>query len=158
MAAVLACGPGAVLSHRTAAALHELRRTDRRKIDVTVPSRRGRAHSTIDIHRSTTLTGADVTVLNGIPCTTVARTLFDLAAVVNRRSLERAFDQAEILDVFDLGAIEDQLERNRTRPAAAKIRALLEEHYIGTTPTESELEGVCSGGRDRPRLARGELG
>src|SRR5205085_12535471 len=85
MAAVLACGPGAVLSHRTAAALHELRPTQRANIDVTVPSRSRRRHPGIDIHRSTTLTAADITIVNGIPCTTVARTMFDLAEVVNRR-------------------------------------------------------------------------
>jgi len=140
MAAVLACGPGAVLSHRTAAALHELRRTDRANIDVTVPGRSRPRHAGIDVHRSTTLTANDVTTVNGIPCTTVARTMFDLADVVNRRSLERAYDQAEIIEVFDLRALEDQIARNGTRAAAARVRALLDEHYIGSTPTQSELE------------------
>jgi predicted transcriptional regulator of viral defense system len=140
MAAVLACGPGAVLSHRNAAALHGLRPTQRTKIDVTVPRRSARKHRGIDVHRSTTLTPADVTVANGIPCTTPARTLLDLAEVIARRPLERAFDQAEILDLFDLYAIEDQLARNSTRPAARRVKQLLEEHYIGSTPTQSELE------------------
>jgi predicted transcriptional regulator of viral defense system len=140
MAAVLACGPGAVLSHRTAAALHELRQTDRANIDVTVPGRSGRRRARIDVHRSTSLTKADLTVVNGIPCTTVARTMFDLAEVVNRRSLERAYDQAEILGVFNLRALEDQLARNSTRAAARRVRSVLEEHYIGSTPTQSELE------------------
>ncbi len=140
MAAVLSCGPGAVLSHRTAAALHELRRTDRANIDITVPGRSGRNHVGIDVHRSTTLTPADVTRVNGIPCTTVARTLLDLAEVVNRRRLERAFDQAEMMGVLNLRAIEDQLARNASRPAARKVKEVLEEHYIGSTPTVSELE------------------
>lgn len=140
LAAVLACGPGAALSHRTAAALHEIRRTDRSNIDVTVPGRSRRNHLGIDIHRSTTLTQADVTIVNAIPCTTVARTMFDLAEVVNRRSVERAYDQAEILEVFDLRALEDQLDRNGTRKAARLVRAVLDEHYIGSTPTASELE------------------
>src|SRR5207302_10634036 len=111
IAAVAACGPRAVLSHRTAAALHELRRTYRTKIGVTVPGRSTRRHSGVEVHRSTTLTAADVTVVNGIPCTAVARTLFDLAEVVSRRALERAFDQAEIEEVFDLNAIQDQIAR-----------------------------------------------
>jgi predicted transcriptional regulator of viral defense system len=140
MAAVLACGPGAALSHRKAAALHGLRESDRAKIDVTVPGRSYRARNGIDLHRSTTLTEKDVTVVNGIPCTTVARTLLDLAEVVNRRSHERAFDQAEMLQVFDLRAIDDQLDRNSTRPAAQRVRDLLDEHYVGSTPTQSELE------------------
>src|SRR5450759_5680981 len=53
MAAVLACGPGAVLSHRSAAALLGLRATDRSMIDVTVPRRATRSHTGLDVHRST---------------------------------------------------------------------------------------------------------
>jgi predicted transcriptional regulator of viral defense system len=53
-AAVFACGPEAVLSHRSAAALLELRRSERSKIDVTIPGRSPRKHSGIDVHRSTT--------------------------------------------------------------------------------------------------------
>jgi len=140
MAAVLACGPGAVLSHRSAAALHELRAFGGVKFDVTVPIRSARTHVGINVHRSTSLTPADITTANGIPCTTIARTLFDLAEVVERRMLERAFDQAEIIEVFDLRAIEDQLDRNPARPGGAVIRAVLAEHYIGSTATWSELE------------------
>lgn len=140
MAAVLACGPGAVLSHRTAAALHGLRPTQRTNIDVTVSHRAGRKRAGIDVHRSTTLAPADTTIVNGIPCTTVARTMFDLAGVVGRRSLERAYDQAEILEVFDLRALEKQIARNSSRAAARAVRSVLNEHYVGSTPTQSELE------------------
>jgi very-short-patch-repair endonuclease len=140
MAAVLACGPGAALSHRTAAALHCLRPSQRTNIEVTVPARSPRKRAGIDVHRSTTLTPADVTVVNHIACTTVARTMFDLAEVVNRRALERAYDQAEIIEVFDLRALEDQLLRNATRPAVQVVRSVLDEHYVGSTPTQSELE------------------
>ena len=147
MAAVLACGEGAVLSYRSAAALHGIRPTDRAKIDVTVPRRSSQKHRGIDIHRSTTLTLADITTVDGIPCTSVARTLFDLAEVVSRRSVERAFDQGDAMEVLDLGAIQGQLGRNRTRRAARVIRSILAEHYIGKTPTASELEeaffGMC---------------
>jgi hypothetical protein len=81
-----------------------------------------------------------VTVEDHIPCTTIARTLLDLADVVKRRRLERAFDQAEIMGAFDLGAIEEQVRRNPKRSASRKVKAVLDEHYIGSTPTESELE------------------
>ena len=140
LAAALACGPGAVLSHRSAAALHGLRPYGGVKIDVTVPTRSPRKHAGIAVHRSTALTPADITTINAIPCTTAARTLFDLAEVVERRGLERAFDQAEIIEVFDLRAIEDQLDRNPARPGGAVVRAVLAEHYIGSTATWSELE------------------
>jgi hypothetical protein len=140
MAAVLACGDGAVLSHVTAAALHGLRQTDARYVHVTVPRHKRCGHPGIKVHRSATLTEADVTVVDGIPCASVARTLFDIAEMISRRPLERAFDQSEMLEVFDLRAIEDQLTRNPTRPGATPVRAVLNEHYIGSTVTESELE------------------
>ena len=140
MAAVLACGPGAVLSHRSAAALHELLPSGGVKIDVTVPKRSRRNHPGVAVHCSTTLTAADVTVVNNIPCTTLARALLDIGAVVTGRRLERAFDQAEIAEVFDLTAIQDQLDRNPTHAGAGPCRTVLETHYIGKTPTWSENE------------------
>jgi predicted transcriptional regulator of viral defense system len=140
MAAVLVCGPGAALSHRSAAALHELRATDRARIDVTVPGRASREHGGIDVHRSKTLMPEDTTEVNRIACTTVARTQLDLAEAINRRALERAYDQAEILEVFDLGALHEQLARNTGRHAIPRVRAILDEHHSGATPTWSELE------------------
>jgi hypothetical protein len=140
MAAVLACGPGAVLSHRTAAALHGIRDTQRANIDVTIPRKATLRRPGIDVHTTRILTPADITVVDNIPCTSWARTALDLAEVVNRRALERSFDQAETLDLFDLHAIENQLIRNPTRSATAIVRRLLQEHYVGSTPTSSELE------------------
>ena len=140
MAAVLACGPDAVLSHRTAAALHEIRPTLRTNIDVTVRGSSHRKHKGIDLHRSTTLTDDDVTVIDGIPTTSVARTAIDLAAVVSRRATERAFDQMEMADLFDLAAITDQLARNPYHRGAPVVHSVLAEHYIGSTVTASELE------------------
>jgi hypothetical protein len=129
-----------VLSHRSAAALHELRASERARIEVTIPGRGARSHAGVEVHRSSTLTAADTTVVNGIPVTTVARTQLDLAEVIDRRGLERAFDQAEILEVFDLRALEKQLEHNRYRPCARVVRTVLDEHYAGRTPTWLELE------------------
>jgi hypothetical protein len=143
LAAVLACGPGAVLSHRSAADLLGLRKTDRAPIDVTVPGNGWRRHQGIDIHRSTTLSPADITIVDGIPVTTVARTALDLAAVVRRRAVERALDQAEMLEVFDLNALKDQLARNPHHPGASILKAVLEEHTAGTTVTWSDLEELC---------------
>lgn len=140
MTAVLACGPGAVVSHRTGASLHGLLQYDGAKLEVTVPGQAPCPRRGLTTYRSATLTPREVTLLNNIPCTTVGRTLFDLAEVVDRRRLERAFDQAEILQLFDLHAIEDQLERNRNRRGARIVRDVLEEHYLGSTPTESALE------------------
>ncbi|MGI8412967.1 MAG: type IV toxin-antitoxin system AbiEi family antitoxin domain-containing protein [Solirubrobacteraceae bacterium] len=140
LAAVLACGPGAVLSHRSAAALLELRPRGASRIDVTVPSRSRRERPGIDIHRSTTLEPTDTMRARNIPCTTFARPQLDLAEVIDRRGLERAFDQAEILERFDLRALQNQLARNSARPCSSLVRAVLDEHYPGATVTWSELE------------------
>jgi hypothetical protein len=140
MAAVLACGPGAVLSYRSAARLHGLRNYDHHRIEVTIPRRSSLHHPGVVVHTSTTLTEADVTVVDNIPVTTVARTLFDVGEPLTARQLERAFDQADIMHVLDLNEVRDQLARNPTRPAAKKVRHLLNSHYIGSTPTENEFE------------------
>ena len=95
MAAVLAVGPGAVLSHRSAAALWGIRPSARTAIDVNVgrkvPSRQG-----IDVHQAR-LAPDEVTALDGIPVTTAARTLVDVAAVLPADQLRRAVRQAELL-------------------------------------------------------------
>jgi len=138
MAAVLACGPGAVLSHRAAADLHGLRPGSATRIDVTIPGRDRRRRG-IAIHRSRTLLERDRTTVDGIPCTSVARTLLDLAEVVDPGSLEKAIERAEILRVFDLAAVQDVLARANGRSGAARLRAAIAA--IATKPpTRNELE------------------
>jgi Transcriptional regulator, AbiEi antitoxin/Protein of unknown function (DUF559) len=139
MAAVLACGPTAVLSHRSAAALWGIRRTSRARIDVCVASPSARPRAGIDVHRSTTLHPHDVTKVDGIPCTTIARTLLDLADVLDRRGVEKAVDQAEVLELFDLRAVEEVMSRAVGRRGAGVLRRVLAE-YDGPALTDRELE------------------
>ena len=111
MAATLACGPKAVLSHQSAAALWCIRPTAKVRIDVTVPDqlrpRKG-------LHPHTATVPADeVTVHDGIPTTTPARTLLDLAGVVPRQTLERALDEAEVLRLSGPQALLDRYPRRR---------------------------------------------
>lgn len=157
MAAVLACGPGTVLSHRSAAALHDLRRSDRRGVDVTTPSGNGRSRLGIDAHRASTLATEDWTTVNGIPTTSVARTLLDLAEVVDRRGLERAVDRAEQLRLLDTAAIEAVLARAPGRRGARPLRAILAGFDPERARTRSELERrflrLCDrAGVPRPRV------
>jgi len=140
MAAVLACGPGSVLSHRSAAALLGLRPSARHDVDVIVPGRSGRVRAGIDVHAAGTLHAVDITIVRGIPCTSVARTLLDLADVVDRRGVERAIEQAEILRILDVRALNDVLDRGKGRRGCAVLRALLGAHRSGATATRSELE------------------
>jgi very-short-patch-repair endonuclease len=155
MAAVLACGPGAVLSHRSAGQLwglvagpetghrgrHGRSRGAPGAVDVTVPSKSGRKPRTgLTIHRSITLRSDEVTERDAIPVTTPARTLLDLAAVLSRRKLERAVDEAERLGLCGPAELRAIAQRHRGRPGAGPLNALLRTHAIGSTVTRSELE------------------
>jgi hypothetical protein len=148
MAAVLAYGPRAVLSHRSAAALHGLRPDNRARVDVSVPSPSARARPGIAVHRTLTLTKADVTTVHGIPCTRVARTLIDLGDDVPIRGVEQAVDQAEVLRLFDGRTVEAALERAGPRRGAGTVRTVL-ARYEGPTLTDRDLEerflALCRG-------------
>jgi very-short-patch-repair endonuclease len=82
----------------------------------------------------------DVTTVQTIPCATLPRTLLDLAAVVSPELLSRACDEAERRGIFDLGAIEDVLERSRGRRGVARLRAMVVDLHSEPAFTRSELE------------------
>jgi Protein of unknown function (DUF559)/Transcriptional regulator, AbiEi antitoxin len=157
MAAVLACGPGAVLSHRDAAALWGIRKSGRAAIDVMTPRRGGRSLSGIDVHRTRRLQPEDTTKVAGIPCTTVARTLLDLAEVVNRRQVERACDQADLERLLDATALDAVLSRANGRRGAPVLYAILDEYAIGQTVTRSEMEERFLALCERAGLPRPEV-
>jgi very-short-patch-repair endonuclease/predicted transcriptional regulator of viral defense system len=138
MAAVLAGGEGAVLSHRDAAALWGLRQNSRPRIEITTHAKRER--DGIQFHRAV-LKDDEVTVKDGIPVTTVARTIFDLASVTNDRQVERAVNEAELLRLWDGVGLSELVERfPRTRGASRARRALERRRETGTTMTRSDLE------------------
>ena len=140
LGAVFACGDGAGLSHACATSLWEIRPYNGVWIDVTVASRGGRSRrDRIRLHRSSTLSAEDVTSHRGIPVTTVARTLLDIAATLSESSLGRTIEQTEIRRLFDLTAVERTLERNPTHPGAKRLRRAL-ELYRDDECTRSELE------------------
>jgi hypothetical protein len=112
----------------------------RQCIDVTTPGATGRRRAGIHIHDGTTLTPADITLIDNIPCTTLARTLLDIAEDGTRREVERALDAAEQQRLLDLRAIDDVLERASGRRGAKLLRAVLDEHNVGSTPTRNDLE------------------
>jgi hypothetical protein len=141
MAAVLACGPGAALSHASAAALWDIRPTQATKIDVSVRGAGGRGkRPRVRVHRAVTLRDDEVTVHQAIRVTTPARTLLDLASSLPRRALERALDHAEINELFDLTALQAAVDRHRGERGSAALGTALEQHIAGTTATKSELE------------------
>jgi predicted transcriptional regulator of viral defense system len=153
LAAVLACGGAAVLSHRSAAAHWDLRASAALTIDVTSPKGSGRTRDGLRVHR-TSLHDWERAEHDGVPITTPARTLLDLAEVVPRRSLARAVAEAEQLRLFDLAAIERVVAVHAHRHGAARLRALLSDAGIGDGLTRSELEERVLAICDRHRLPR----
>jgi len=128
MAAVLACGDGAALSHFDAAAHHDLMATRGSRIHVTRPSTSGRAPDPrrIALHRVGTLRTWERTTVDGIPTTTVARTLLDLARRVHPTTLEDVIQRAIRLHRFDLVEVRRCLQEHPRQPGAPKLRRLLE--------------------------------
>ncbi len=157
MAAVLACGLDAALSHRSAAHKRGMRQSSRAGIDVISPRRAGRRRNGIDAHTSSTLLPRDSEIVDGIPCTTVARTLLDLAAILPRRQVERAFDQADVLQALDADQIEDVLRRTNGHRGHATLRSILDDHARRPTLTRNELEAAFLAICDEAGLPRPEV-
>jgi very-short-patch-repair endonuclease len=131
MAAVLACGPDAALSHSSAAALWEIRR-DEGLIEVCVPTMRRRPG--IVLHRGE----RETTRRHGIPVTSPTCTLVDLAAGLDGEPLEAAINEADKLGLVDPETLRAKLENLDRRPGLATLRRVLDRHTF--TLTDSELE------------------
>jgi very-short-patch-repair endonuclease len=138
MAGVLACGPNAVLSHRSAAVLWGLRGGEAVRTEVTVPRRLG-GREGIRAHRGE-LAPDEITQVDGIPTTTVARTLLDLAALLDRAQLERAIEQAEALRLSDATPLAALVTRHPGRRGTAVLKAILCAENRTAGVTRSELE------------------
>jgi Transcriptional regulator, AbiEi antitoxin len=140
MAAVLACGEDAVLSHRSAAVHHGLLRHKGGPIDVTVPRRRGASKRTgIRLHTSPSLLPSDTTRRHNIPCTTAERTLIDLAKS-NPKDLNRAVEQAFVKKLIGRTRMTEALERAQGRHGTQQLRRELAGLLPQLPFTRSELE------------------
>ncbi len=158
LAAVLAVGPGAVLSHRDAAGLHDLRPANHARIDVTTVGR-ARSSAKIQVHRTRSLDPADTTTVHGIPTTTVARTLVDLAGLrLPHDHLTRAIKEAERRRAFDLTAVQAAMARTRGRTGrghralqrAIEECAAFERHHTRSPLEDAFLRLVRSNGLPLP--------
>jgi predicted transcriptional regulator of viral defense system len=137
LAAVKACGPGAVLSHFSAAALFGLVAWDGRLPEVTVRGAATRVHRGLRAHRTASLDPVDIARRNGIPVTAPARTLLDLAATLSPRALRRAVREAQAQRLVAIRQIVDALDRLGPRRGARKLARIV---ATGPAPTRSELE------------------
>ncbi|HEV2774922.1 MAG TPA: type IV toxin-antitoxin system AbiEi family antitoxin domain-containing protein [Solirubrobacteraceae bacterium] len=152
MAAVLAGGPGAFLSHWASCAIAGLVRWDGRRIDVTAPGDGHRRRSGIRFHRSRSIEPRDVTRRHGIPSTTAARALLEIAPRLSDRRLKRAVRQAQVERLASVDQIADITRRANGHPGAARIAAIIAS---GPAPTasgdeDSVLDLILQAGFEHP--------
>ena len=152
LAAVKSLGRGAVLSHFSAAALWGFVEWDDRHPEVTVPRTGAECRSGIRVHCSSVLAPQDVARHDGIPVTSAARTLVDLAAVTNYRLLRRAVRHAQSLRRVSVPQLVATIRRLGPRRGARNLNRIL---ATGPAPTRTELEDVVfdlilDGGLARP--------
>jgi very-short-patch-repair endonuclease len=139
MAAVLACGPGAVLSHRAAAALHDLRTIPGGPVDVTAATRH--ALKGIRCHFATaSLHPDDVTTVDAIPVTTLERTHLDLAEILNPQRLRTSLEQLQHRNLLKLNRFEALIARSHGRHGLKPLQHALSELTDEVPWTQSELE------------------
>jgi predicted transcriptional regulator of viral defense system len=153
VAAVLACGEGAALSHRAAAAYWGFWRCEERAPEVTVSGARRRIAG-VRVYRARRLDRRDVRPRDGILVTSPARTLLDLAAVLAPQALKRAVRQAQADHDVNTRQLADVLSRANGHRGATRLRRLVAD---GPAPTRSPLEDVVydllvAAGIDRPEV------
>ncbi|HET8673141.1 MAG TPA: hypothetical protein VFL87_05875 [Thermoleophilaceae bacterium] len=139
MAAVLAYGPRAYLSHWWAARHFGLLDYAPSLIDVVVIGNH-RPQRGIRIHRAKPLHEREYATHQGIPITTVPRTLLDLAAVATKQQLRRATNEAARQHCLDKSAVAELIERHRGRAGMANFRAVIADVHPQTSRTRSDLE------------------
>ena len=153
MAAVLACGAGAVLGHYAAAAHLELLEHDDRDPEVIVPRSGGRKIDGIRVHRSR-LDPRDVWTRDAIRVTSPARTILDVAATMGPKALRRMVRQAQAERHVNVRQLLEILQRHPGRRGAAKLRAVIAD---GPAPTRSHHEDLVLDLIDRAGITRPEL-
>lgn len=141
MAAVLACGPGAVLSHRAAAFVHGFAPEPRDPVDVTVAAGQPRSRPGIRVHRSQ-LTPNETDTASGIPATTPARTLSDLAATASPRELSRAVEEAQVQRRLDRRSLAEAVDHAAGRRGARALRAAANRSEPSLTRSEAERRAI----------------
>jgi hypothetical protein len=137
MAAVLACGPDAALSHLDAAALWKI--NDALGPRVHVLTRRNQRCEGLWVHRARRRHPDDLTTHQGIPVTTVARTLVDLTELVGHDRILRAMREAEYLGLLDHDLLNAAVDRARGRRNVRALRSALAAHRPGQI-VRGELE------------------
>lgn len=138
MAAVLSAAPGAVLSHRSAAALWGILPSSSIAIEVTKPTK-SRSRPGLRAHRAA-IRSDETTCFAGIPVTSVFRTVFDIAALSTMRQLEKALNEVEVRGLTDTLSFPELLDRYPRKRGAVHVRALLADESAVRGVARKELE------------------
>lgn len=134
-------GARAALSHRTAAALHGFKLFEEGPLDLTT-TRFLRPRSDLTLHRVRALLQRDVTTLDDLKVTSATRTLIDLSALNDVRTMRATIDQALREKKTTCEKLEEAVSRSMNRPGVIDVRSLLREFAGAGGPTESELEAL----------------
>ena len=152
MAAILACGDGSVLSHRTAAAHLGILNGPTGPVHVSVPLTARRSYAGIRPHRRT-LRAEDMTEHEGIPITSAATTITDLAADMRRGPLEGVINQADILGLIAVPDLRAAVDQMPPRPGKAPLRETIDRRTFRFTRSQLERAFIplaLSAGLSRP--------
>ncbi|HEX2265308.1 MAG TPA: type IV toxin-antitoxin system AbiEi family antitoxin domain-containing protein [Solirubrobacterales bacterium] len=138
IAAVIACGAGAVLSHSSAAALWRSGSERRGLVELSLPSLARRCRPGLQIHQRPSLRDSDMTVEFGIPVTTPVQTLIDLAPRLDRRGVERMINEADKYDLVHPPELRRALDERAGEPGVACLREILDRRTFRLTKEELE--------------------
>jgi hypothetical protein len=138
VAAVLACGPSAVLSHSSAAALWRIGTEERDLIEISVPSPHQRRRPGLRIFRHPSLWPEDHTTHHDIPVTTPIQTLIDITPRLDRRGVERAINEADKYDLVHPPELRAALDERVGEVGVAPLRHILDRRTFRLTKEELE--------------------
>lgn len=139
MAAVLACGEGALLSHRSAAALWEIGYEPRGVVDVSVRRRAELKRRGLRVRGRPSLTAERITTRDGIPVTTPVQTLIDLSTELAPIRVERAVNEADKRDLVDSETLRAELDRYVGEPGVKALRELLDKRTFRLSDSDLEI-------------------
>jgi hypothetical protein len=152
LAAVKACGPGALLSHHSAAMLYGFLPYEQGRPHVTVPDVRGRSVAGVRVHRTRSLHPLDRWRHLGVPVTTAPRVLLDIAVTATDETVRRCMSRAQSLHVTNLRQLGAILDRTGARPGRARyVRVLASEPPATRTELEDRVyDLIIAGGFEPP--------
>ncbi|HXF32812.1 MAG TPA: type IV toxin-antitoxin system AbiEi family antitoxin domain-containing protein [Solirubrobacterales bacterium] len=139
MAAVLACGDGAMLSHRSAAELWGIGYEERGRTDVTIRRRSRLERRGLKVRSRPSLDATSLTRRHGIPVTHPVQTLIDLATELRPLHLERAVNEADKLDLVDPETLRRELDGHSGEPGVKALRTLLDRHTFRLSDSDLEV-------------------